>query len=158
LFISMYPPSFRCLILPSSPSLSLSPLHLHLPTNSKRGCAPNSSVRITYGHRNRQIICLYLRKRKSVEEKTMSKLKDKQHRSLAASVPSTAIFPTHVISHCTLHVNNCNDRLSEAFFTCQKSSGGYSLDLELFRFVAPFEFNQIVTQSNNCSLLFTVAF
>ena len=56
----MCPSSFWYLRLSSSPSPSLSPLHLHLPPDSKVGSAPNSSVSIAYWHGNRLIICLYI--------------------------------------------------------------------------------------------------
>jgi hypothetical protein len=58
--VHMSPSSFMYLRLLLSPSLHLSPLHLHLPPNSKRESAPNSSVRIAFWHENRLILCLYL--------------------------------------------------------------------------------------------------
>jgi hypothetical protein len=105
LFISMFPSSFRYLRIPSFPSPSPSPSpRTSPPYSSKQGSAPNSSVSITYWHGNRLIICLYnCRKRKHPKEKTTEKLKNKQTSiaSVPDYYPTTTIFPTPLIFHCT---------------------------------------------------------
>ncbi len=64
-------------------------LHLHLQPNSKRGSAPNSSVRFAYWHANR--LCLYLaeKEQKSIERRRQNKLKTNQPRSPVCPILNT---------------------------------------------------------------------
>ncbi len=89
-----------------SVSLSLTPsisIFSASPPNWKQGNALNSSVRITYWHGNRLIICLFMSETEIRKRKDDGKLKDKQTSiaSVPDYCPTTAIFPTPLIFHCT---------------------------------------------------------
>jgi hypothetical protein len=65
------------------------------------------SVRIAYRHGNCLIICLTLAETEILYIDEMTKVKLKHKQTLIANVSqiNTAIFPTPLISHCTLPIS-----------------------------------------------------